>query len=223
MKYINEIEESFKSVANAEYATKMEAYLKNKFKFYGIKRPILKEVSKPFLRKENLPDFDTLIDITKKLWDKPQREYHYFALDLLDKYYKKWTDDYLELFEWMVVNKSWWDTVDIIATNKMGKYLLGNQNLIENYNYKWVNSNNMWLNRVAILFQLKYKNQTDLELLFSNIQQHKDSNEFFIQKAIGWALREYSKTNQKIVAEFVENEELKPLSSREALKIINKL
>ena len=94
--------------------------------------------------------------------------------------------------------------------------------LIVPFTEKWMTSGNMWLQRTAILFQLKYKSQTDTELLFKYIIALDGSKEFFINKAIGWALREYSKTNPDIVIKFVTGHKLAPLSKREALKVINK-
>jgi 3-methyladenine DNA glycosylase AlkD len=120
----------------------------------------------------------------------------------------------------MIVTNSWWDSVDVIAKYLVGGYLKKFQDqklkLIEQFS----NSNNLWLNRTAIIFQLSYKDKTDFELLKSECEKHKNSNEFFIQKAIGWALREYSKHNPKGVLDFASTANLKPLSKREAIRNI---
>ncbi|MCK5077528.1 MAG: DNA alkylation repair protein, partial [Calditrichia bacterium] len=114
--------------------------------------------------------------------------------------------------------KSWWDTVDFIATNLVGPLFEKYSELIIPYTKKWMDSGNIWLQRTSILFQLKYKEKTDFKLIIGFIQQCSSSNEFFIQKAIGWILREYSKTDASTVIEFVKNNKLAPLSEREALK-----
>ena len=126
----------------------------------------------------------------------------------------------IQLIEKLILNNSWWDSVDTIAKYILGEYLfefpLETKNVIERFS----NSENMWLNRSAILFQLGYKQKTNADFLFSECLKQSHSNEFFIQKAIGWALREYAKSNPEIVRQFVKNSNLKPLSIKEALKNI---
>ena len=122
----------------------------------------------------------------------------------------------------MITTNSWWDSVDFIAKHILGNYLFQFPDEIEKVVTECSSSENMWLNRSAILFQLGYKNQTDAKRLFDICLQHKSSSEFFIQKAIGWALREYSKANPDEVVSFVAKADLKPLSQKEALKRINK-
>ncbi|MCV5062626.1 DNA alkylation repair protein, partial [Escherichia coli] len=116
--------------------------------------------------------------------------------------------------------KSWWDSVDSIVPTFLGDIFLKHPELISAYIPKWIASDNIWLQRAAILFQLKYKQKMDEELLFWIIGQLHSSKEFFIQKAIGWVLREYAKTNPDVVWEYVQNNELAPLSKREAIKHI---
>jgi len=124
----------------------------------------------------------------------------------------------------MITTKSWWDTVDFIAAKLVGDYFKKYPNQIGKYIQKWINSDNMWLQRTAILFQLKYKNQLDPKLLKYIIQSQLGSNEFFINKAIGWVLREYSKTNPTWVFNFVNTNEkgLSNLSKTEALRLMKK-
>ncbi|HMP98599.1 MAG TPA: DNA alkylation repair protein, partial [Cyclobacteriaceae bacterium] len=116
------------------------------------------------------------------------------------------------------LQKSWWDTVDLIAAKMAGNYFRIYPEQKNKYIKKWRNSKNIWLIRSAILFQLKYKTETDFNLLSDIILQHQDSNEFFIQKAIGWVLREYAYTDAAKVKKLVQTHKLKPLSMREALK-----
>jgi 3-methyladenine DNA glycosylase AlkD len=120
----------------------------------------------------------------------------------------------------MLVTNSWWDSVDVLAKYLVGGYLNKypeeKLKIIDHFS----SAESMWLNRTAILFQLSYKTKTDFNLLKSECEKHKNSNEFFIQKAIGWALREYSKYNPKGVMDFVSIANLKPLSAREAIRNI---
>ncbi len=218
--YITELEIAFKEHSNSENAFHMKKYMKNKFDFFGIKAPLRKEITRNFLRKNNLPNVSFIKDISVELWKKPEREFQYFGMELLTKYLNLLESDFIRHFEYLITTKSWWDTVDFIAANLVGKHFLNHSELIIPITKTWVNSDNIWLQRTSILFQLKYKSNTDLPLLFNYINMLSHSNEFFIRKAIGWALREYSKTNPKIVIEFVNSHDLSGLSRREALKRI---
>ena len=217
------LENLFRENANPENAFFMKKYMKDKFSFLGIKSPERRALTRAFYKNYNRPDINTLENIVRILWEMEEREFQYFAMELVDKELKIMVRNDVQLFEYFVVNKSWWDTVDFIAANLVGKHLLNFPGLIEQMNKKWISSENMWLNRTALLFQLKYKNDMDAKLLKQNILKCRDSKEFFIRKAIGWVLREYSKTNPVWVSEFVDSTTLSPLSKREALKWINRI
>jgi len=122
----------------------------------------------------------------------------------------------------MICQKSWWDTVDLIATNLVGKLFQKFPELILYYITKWATSENLWLQRTTLLFQIKYKDKTDAALLFKLIESFAGHPDFFIRKAIGWALREYSRTDPQLVAEFVKNHQLSSLSTKEAVKLLKK-
>ena len=220
MHYVSQLEEDFKKQGDRNIAEKQESYLKNQFELYGIPTPLRKETQKPFLLKNNLPLKSELTKITEELWAKPQREFQYFAIDLNRKYLKKIEFQDIELFELMITNKSWWDTVDLIATNLVGAYFKLFPEQIIPVTEKWMDSGNMWLQRTCLIFQLKYKEAIDNKLLSDYILLLKDTNEFFINKAIGWILREYTRTNPQWVIDFVETYELSNLSKREALRLI---
>ena len=145
---------------------------------------------------------------------------HYCAIEIIIKQLKgNYKKEDIQLIEKLLTTNSCWDSVDAIAKNILGEYLLEfpleTKKVIEYFS----NSENMWLNRSAIIFQLGYKHKTNFEILKSECEKHKNSNEFFIQKAIGWVLREYGKTNPDCVKTLVINANLKPLSTKEALKI----
>ncbi|WP_335872767.1 DNA alkylation repair protein [Bacillus sp. 2205SS5-2] len=169
------------------------------------------------------PTIVDLEQVVKELWLAPEREFHYIALALLDKEKKKLTVSHLPLLEFLITTKSWWDTVDHLASGTAGGIGLVYPEESNQFFEKWVHSDHMWLNRTALLYQLKYKSATDVGTLFRYIKLHHSSNEFFIQKAIGWALREYSKTNPQAVRQFISEEPLAPLSKREGSKHINRL
>ncbi|MED4585163.1 DNA alkylation repair protein [Brevibacillus choshinensis] len=202
--------------ANRDTAGPMEAYMKNQFPFLGIKTPLRRELSKRLFREQGIPeDWDVVV---RELWSLPEREYQYIALDLLEKVKKRFTPEHLELAEELITTKSWWDTVDYLASHTVGTLFRLYPTLILTSNEHWLEGSNMWLQRTALLFQLSYKDKTNQELLFNNIRFCVGSKEFFIQKAIGWSLREYAKTNPDAVRHFVEMTSMANLSRREALK-----
>jgi 3-methyladenine DNA glycosylase AlkD len=221
MAFINDLETAFQEKSNLENAATMAKYMRNHFSFFGIKTEIRRQLFKT-IWKENLQEvFENARAIALELFAKPQRELQYCAIEILIKElrgnYKK---EDIQLIEKLIITNSWWDSVDTIAKNILGQYLVEYPSEIESVIERFSNSGNMWLNRSAILFQLGYKQKTNFDLLKSECEKHKNSNEFFIQKAIGWALREYAKTNPEAVRNYVVNNNLKPLSKKEALKNI---
>ena len=221
MDFVTQLETDFRQQADRNIAINQEAYLQNQFELYGLPTPLRKEIQKPFLLKKNLPNKKELTHIITELWSKPQREFQYFAIDLNRKYLKKIEFQDIELFELMITNKSWWDTVDLITTNLVGNYFKLFPEQIIPITKIWIESDNIWLQRTCLIFQLKYKEEIDTDLLTDYILQLKDTKEFFINKAIGWILREYTRTNPEWVIDFVNKYELSNLSKREALKLIN--
>ena len=220
IEFINTLEIEFEKHKNAKIALEQKAYMRHQFEFYGLKATVRREIQKPFFIKEYLPQKSEIEHIIKTLWEKPEREYQHFAQELAFKYVKQLELKDINLFEFMVTNKSWWDTVDFIANKLMGEYFKTFPNQKEKYVTKWLKSDNIWLQRSALLFQLKYKNKIDTVLLSSTINSLLNSKEFFINKAIGWVLREYSRTNPNWVIEFVNNTELSTLSKKEALRLL---
>ncbi|WP_139489199.1 DNA alkylation repair protein [Brevibacillus dissolubilis] len=216
--YTQNLEHLFRSHANDVNAGPMRAYMKDHFPFLGIKSPERTALLREFVREHGVPEGDMLSAVVRELWALPEREFQYAALELLEKRVKKLDVSFLPLLEELVVHKSWWDTVDTLAARLVGVFLTKHPEMILPSVDKWLASEHMWLQRTAILFQLKYKEKTDLPLLYRSILHVVDSKEFFLQKAIGWALREYAKTDAQAVIEFVGAHPLAPLSRREALK-----
>lgn len=218
--FINTLEIEFSKNANPEIASQQEAYMRNQFKTFGIKTEDRRTIQKPFLIKKYLPPKQDIEGIVKTLWNKPQREFQYFAQELAFKYIKKVEKNDIELFEFMVANKSWWDSVDFIAVKLMSAYFKAFPETRKTYIDKWLKSKNIWLQRSALLFQLKYKDAIDNKLLSYTINHLLGSKEFFINKAIGWVLREYSRTNPNWVLDFVTKTKLSNLSKKEAIRLI---
>ena len=219
LEQIHLLEKSLLKHKNSVEAPLMEAYMKGRFQFLGIKSPIRKAVQKKWICQ--LPKNIDRWDLVCLLWDKNEREYHYIAIDYLNRMPKSgYRIDDDKLLEDLLTTKSWWDSVDAIASNYVGVYF---QTFPEKKNEvitRWRNSANMWLNRTCLIFQLKYKDDVDFELLKDLIRQYQPNKEFFIQKAIGWALRQYSKFNPTAVAEFIDEIKLTGLARREAAKYI---
>lgn len=220
IKYVRELVESYSQpeYADSDYASWCKNYMRNQFDFIGIRTPKRRRITNQFLKGFGVPEKDDLKEVIYTLWDLPEREYQKAALDILNKVKKNLTPHDMPWLTNLIVKKSWWDTIDELSPNIMGYMFQVYPELIPNYADEWILDENIWLQRSALLYQLKYKDQTDEERLFRYIRQCADSEAFFVQKAIGWILREYAKTNPKAVLEFVTKNTLKPLSKREALK-----
>ena len=217
-KYNTQIIKDLELLADSERASRMKQYLRNQFEFYGIPSSVQRAKLKPYLLKSSLPPIEDAPQIAKELYELPQRECQHFALEFLNKYTKSAPGEFIAIYEQLICTKSWWDTVDFIASNLVGMHFKRFEDLKNDYVYKWMSSDNFWLHRTSIIFQLKYKHEVDLEILEAAIEKGKGSKEFFIQKAIGWALRQYGKFNPDYVIKYVSENVLAPLSKREALK-----
>ena len=219
--YLTPLIKSFEQHADGENAKAMKAYMLNQFDFYGLKALVWRKLSKEYFR-ISLPPFEEVESIVKDCFEHPKREMQYVAIELLACYQKQWTKETISVIEYILTHKSWWETVDHAATALTGPYFKKFPQQKTKITTKWNKHSNIWLQRSSIMFQKMYKKETDIELLSKHILNQKQSKEFFIQKAIGWALREYSKTDAKWVQAFVKKHSLSPLSEREALKRISK-
>lgn len=218
LEYTAQMEQWLRSCRNPELARPMEAYLRNQFPFLGLPNPQRVQLTKQFWQMHGMPAEGEWRTAVNELWELPEREFQYTALALLEKHLKRAEPEDIDMMEKLVTSKSWWDTVDTLASNIVGPHCAKFPGLIPVYTERWIVSDHMWLRRTALLFQLKYKQRTDTDRLFRYIRACAGEREFFIRKAIGWALREYAKTDRDAVAQFVSTHELSPLSKREALK-----
>lgn len=216
--HLQEVENIFVALANPERAVKMKQYMRNLFAFYGIAATERKMALKEYIKEYSLPNYADLPEIISQAWNKEEREYQYFVMELAEKHKKKYDKLIISFFELMITQKSWWDTVDFIASHLVAEYFLRFPEEIEAKTGEWMASGNMWLQRTCLIFQIFYKEKTNQQLLFSFIEQTLHSKEFFIQKAIGWALRSLAYTDAESVKDFVYSHDLKPLSKKEALK-----
>lgn len=200
-------------------AIQMSAYMRNQFPFLGIQSPKRREICKEFFKqakKEKRVDWAFI----QACWRKSEREYQYVATDYISEMKKYLVVSDVPRIKELIVTKSWWDTVDAL-NGAVGAIALAhaevNDTLIE-----WSTDENFWLRRVAIDHQLSRKEKTDTDLLETIIKNNFGQTEFFINKAIGWSLRDYSKTNPEWVRRFIEKyrDQLASLSIREGSKYI---
>jgi 3-methyladenine DNA glycosylase AlkD len=216
--YLVSLVSLFQQNADPAQAAPMKRYMRDQFEYLGIKSPQFKELIKQHIAAHGLPPVDELDSIVRELWELPQREFQYAATSLIGRMEKKLPKDFAKTFEYLITHKSWWDTVDTLAGGSVGVHFQRFPDVCEKYLAKWRKSDNFWLRRTCILFQLNYKEETNFDLLCDIIRENLSSKEFFINKAIGWALRQYARTDPKAVKKFVKATDLHPLSRREAMK-----
>lgn len=219
MQILHALESAFKKASVPENIHPMEKYMKFHFHYYGIKSPNRRAIFKEILKIHGLTPKENYKTEVLAMMHHPKREMNYSAIDLALSYQKKYSSpsDIAYISELLDTN-AWWDTVDLIAVHLLGNHLEKYPEQIESTLDKFMTSDKMWRHRSCLLFQLKYKTKTDANLLFALCDYYKHEKEFFIRKAIGWALREYARTNPKAVYEYVDRNELSKLSSREATK-----
>jgi 3-methyladenine DNA glycosylase AlkD len=217
--YLTKIKKIYAANADATIAKGAKAYLLNQFEFYGIKTPLRRKICKEFYKAHPVKDHNELSSIIKDCFAAPQRELHYFAIELLGYHHKLWSKKTIPLIEWMVTHQSWWDSVDSTNSFVISKFFMKFPETIEITTSKWNNSSNQWLQRMSLLFQLTYKKKTNTTLLSQYIKNCQLEEDFFIRKAIGWALRAYAYTDSKWVVQFIKaHPQLSNLTKREALK-----
>lgn len=218
-KLILHLQNELTAHANAEHAVAMAAYMKTTMPFYGVKAPERRAILKEALTTYPINDSAACIEVITQLWQCQHREEKYCAIDIARAHRKHLHPDMLPLFEMMIRTGAWWDFVDEIAMHLVGTIVLKHPHvwpIIE----QWSRDDDMWIRRTAIICQNRFKNKTDAQRLFAYCVHNMHDKDFFIRKAIGWALREYAKTDAAAVLQFVEmhTAQLAPLSYREAIK-----
>jgi 3-methyladenine DNA glycosylase AlkD len=218
--FVNKIIDQLKKHGDPHEAEAMQKYLLGQFPFYGVKKPARDSICKPLYAQLKTEISEKwILDTAKILWAKKERECHAIAIDIFEKHKKLITPKSFKTLEKMAVSNSWWDSVDGISSYAIAPMVLKYPEIKKEME-RFSKDKNMWLNRISIIYQILYKEQTDVKFLFNVCERHMHREEFFIRKAIGWALRQYAKTNKKDVYAFVERnkKKLSPLSYREALK-----
>lgn len=216
-KLISDLEEN----SNELLAESMSKYMQDKFRFLGVRGATRTEIYKkyfPDARKAKTIDWD----FVENCWNKEEREFQYVVVYYLKAMQKFLKREDISRLKYLIVTKSWWDTVDLLA-KVVGSLVIR----IEGYDQimlEWSKDSNIWLKRVAILYQLSLKEKVDKQVLERILVNNLGDSEFFINKAIGWALRDYSKFNPEWVREFIEKNKngMANLSIREASKYLDK-
>jgi len=201
--------------------------MKSAMPFAGVKVPEMRRIAKSLIAEHVFDTTTAWRAACAALWNAAERrEERYIAIELLlARRYAAWrTFDIVPLAEHFIVTGAWWDYVDSIAPAVLGELLLAEPRRTVPLLRRWSADDDIWRRRSTLIAQLRLKKRTDEKLLFELIKPSLDSREFFLRKAIGWALREYSKTAPTAVARYVKREHarLSPLSRREAMKIIDR-
>lgn len=218
---ILQIEATVRPLADAQQAVPMRAYMLGQFAFLGIRATPRRQALRglPRLNTWTAPE---LLVLAEALWDLPEREFHYVAVDLLAKHHRQLDLDSLPRLLQLVQRQSWWDTVDGLA-GVVGDILLRartGQCDVQRHTDMWLSHSNLWVRRVTMLHQLGWKAQTDEARLLRYALALAPETEFFIRKAIGWALRDHARTRPEAVRAFLSQhaQRLSGLTRREAGK-----
>ena len=206
--------------ADPEKAPKMAAYLKTDMPFYGVQAAGCREIVRD-LKKQFAPQSpDEYRHMVETLWSLPHREEKYVAISFARSHQQFITLEQLDLYRRLIVEGAWWDFVDTVASGLVGRVLLADREGLRPTLDEWIDGNDMWLRRAAIISQLDHKDQTDVDMLFDYCLRRAHEKEFFIRKAIGWALRQYARTDPDAITTFLleHRDELSGLSFREAAK-----
>lgn len=218
-----DIIETFKREENKERAVQMKDYMRGQFEYFGLISPLRKELSKVYLREVPKEGRETVYQIIKELWEQEFREAHYLAQELFLKVAKKLlVKEDLVFINYMIITHSWWDTIDFIAPKICKVYFEKFPEKRDEWIEFCITSENIWLQRASLLLHLKQKEDVDFECMFSTILRLNHTKEFFLNKAIGWLLREYSKKHPQLIEDFIEEnkESLSNLSIREGSKYL---
>jgi 3-methyladenine DNA glycosylase AlkD len=218
--YVQALRVLFQAAGNPEVAQGQIRYMKHQFEFFGLKAPVWMAITKQYFEMHGCPEGDHLEAVVRLCYADDHREMQYFGLECVQKRLKKAAATEIEFLEWLICNKSWWDTVDWIA-KLVGIHFRRYPELIKPVTERWMASGNRWLQRVSMIFQLTYREKTDSELLFKYVRELAGSKEFFIQKGAGWALRQYSRTAPALVRAFIqETPQLSALTRREGMRLM---
>jgi 3-methyladenine DNA glycosylase AlkD len=213
------LREALEARADPARATAMAAYMQHHFSFLGVPTPERRAAQRPTIEALNHAAGDDLITFAGACWAEPERELQYSAADALRRHERALAPGHLLAVGDLITSRSWWDTVDSLASHTVGPLVRRHPELIATMDL-WIASDNLWLARTAILHQLLYKHHTDADRLFAYADQRASDNDFFVRKALGWALRQYARTDPDAVRAYVtaRSGQLSELTRKEALK-----
>lgn len=216
---MDRLSRAYEAARDPDRAAPMAAYMRDQFRFLGIPGPAQKALTREVLAGLGRPTEPDLAAVARACWRLPEREYKYFACGLLRRHARGCGPGFIDTARHLVVTHSWWDTVDALAAHLVGP-LVGQHPELVAVTDTWLTDSDRWLVRTAILHQLTCKEATDPGRLFRYCTVQAHHPDFFVRKAIGWALREYAKTDPAAVRTFVGTHQsrLATLSAREALK-----
>ncbi|WP_030439338.1 DNA alkylation repair protein [Actinoplanes subtropicus] len=209
---------SFAARRDPARAVAMAAYMRDQFPYFGVPAPEVRAMERAAFAGLPRPTDEDLTVVALSCWEQPEREYQYVACDYLRRHVAAAGPDFLPIARTLLTTKSWWDTVDPLATRFVGDLARAHPELVETMD-AWSADENMWLVRTALLFQLHYGTATDTDRLFGYCTRQAGHPDFFVRKAIGWALRHYARTDPSSVRAYVTaTPSLSPLSRKEAMK-----
>lgn len=221
------LRQGLRAAADPAKAKGMQAYMKSAMPYWGVQAQALRRVTKAAFAEHPLTTFAEWRDTLLTLWrEAAHREERYAAVELAGcpAYRGFQTLDTLPVYEELIVTGAWWDTVDALASHQIGGLLRRYPQEMKPLLRAWASDGDIWKRRTAILAQLGFKRETDLELLYDCIRPSLGRPEFFLRKGIGWALRQYAHTDAAEIARYVRRHAalLSPLSRREALKNVDR-
>ena len=218
--FVEYVQAELTARADPEKAPQMAAYLKTDMPFYGVQAAGCREIVRDLKRQFPPQSPDEYRHMVELLWSLPHREEKYVAISFARSHQQFITLEQLDLYRRLIVEGAWWDFVDTVASGLVGRVLLGDREALRPTLDEWIDGDDMWLRRTAIISQLDHKDQTDVDMLFDYCLRGAHEKEFFIRKAIGWALRQYARTDPDAITTFllVHRDELSGLSFREAAK-----
>jgi 3-methyladenine DNA glycosylase AlkD len=216
---LSEVQGRLPALGDKKVAFGAQAYMKDIAPFLGVKTPERRKLFKEIFRELPKPTSKELGETSRALWKLREREYHYAACDLIDFFIESADKNFLkDHVEYLITQKSWWDTVDTLGSVAISPLTIKYPSI--SLMRSWNKSSNMWLNRAAIQHQRGRKHDTDIPLLLEFLDTHAGESEFFIAKAIGWALRDLSRVNNSEVKKFLKaHPELNRVAVREAQKL----
>jgi 3-methyladenine DNA glycosylase AlkD len=216
---LQRLDSAFEANRDPARAASMAGYMRNQFAFFGIGAPDRATLLRKAIKGLPAPTEGDLAAFAAASWMRPEREFQYAAAAYLRRHVKRCSADFMLVVEELITTRSWWDTVDELAQHVVGPLVIAHPQVVSTLDL-WIQSPNIWLARTAILHQNRFGAETDPDRLFAYCRRRASDTDFFIRKAIGWALRQYAYVDPDAVLAFVsaESHTLAPLSRRESSK-----